>query len=88
MPEVQNLHVIGRFVDAVINQYWRVDQLADTGATRHCWPKVWKALQELDAIQDRVAKPPSVSGMRGPGIGENFFKIRYRGFCNSNLEIH
>jgi len=76
MPKVENLNVIRRFVDAVINQYWRVNQLANAWASHHWGSDVRKALQKMNVIQDRLTESLGILGEQRPGICEDFFKIR------------
>ena len=76
MPEVQDLHEIWRFVDTVVNQYWRVNQLAYTRASSQWSSNVGKALQQIDVIQDCVAEPIGIIWKLRPGVGKDLFEIR------------
>jgi len=76
MPEVQNLHLVGRLADFVINQYRRVNKLEDTRASSRWGTNIGKALEEVDVIQDCVAESLCALGKLRPGVGEDFLKIR------------
>jgi hypothetical protein len=76
VPEVQNFNEVRRFVDAVINQYWRVNQLADAGATNHWGPNVRKTLEKIDVIEDCGTESLSILGKPRPGVAKDFLKIR------------
>jgi hypothetical protein len=76
VPEVQDLHEIWRFMDSVINQYRRVNQLADAGASIHWGSNVWKAFQQIDVIQDCITESLRILGKPRQGVGEDFLKIR------------
>jgi hypothetical protein len=76
VPKVQNLHEIWAFVDAVINQYRRVNELANTWASRDRGSDVRIALQQMDVIQDCSAESLRILGKPLPGIRENLREIR------------
>jgi len=76
VPEVQDLHEIRRFVNTVVNQYRRVNQLANTATSSHWGSNVGKALQQIDVIQDCVTESLRILGKGSPGVREDFLKIR------------
>ena len=75
MPEVQNLDHIGAFLDAVVNQDWSMDKLAHAGAPGYRAADVWKRLQQIDMVEDGIAKAFSVRREVGSGVFEDVLEV-------------
>jgi hypothetical protein len=63
-------------------------EAADTGQPVHKASNMRKALQQIKMVKNGVAESFGYSGKIRPGVSQDLFEIRYRGFCDSNLEIH
>jgi len=63
-------------MDPVINQYRRVNQLADTGAPSHGSSDVRKALQQVNVIQNGVTESLRIIWKLRPRVREDFPKVR------------
>jgi hypothetical protein len=80
VPKVQNLDNLPLFVNPVIDQNRRMNKLSNPMPPFHRRSDVREFREKIDVIQQSVAEP--FRGIRkvGPRVGENFFKVRQRGF--------
>ena len=80
MPKVENLNQAPRVVDAVIDDNRRMHKLPDVREAFDRRTNVWKPRKKLGVIEQRVAELLRRVGEVRPGVGEDLFKIRQRGF--------
>lgn len=76
MPEVKNLNNVWLFMDAVMNQNRGVDKLPNACMFCYWTTEVWEPLEEIYVIQDSIAKALSRGRKIGPGVSEDFLKLR------------
>lgn len=80
MPEVKHFHYPLAVVNPIINRVRGVKDFS------HVWPPsnqgshIRKATQDLDVVQEIVAKPLSQERKVLAGVFENFLKVGYRRF--------
>ena len=75
MPEVKNLDDIGAFLNPVVNEDWRMNQLANAGSTCHGAADIRKGPQQADMVQKGIAEPFSGGRKVDPGIFEDALEI-------------
>ena len=85
---MKNLNEVWGFVDSIVDRYRGVHELANAEPSFDGASNVRKALQQLEVIQDGIAEPFGCHWKVGPRVGQDLLEVRYRGFCDSNLEIH
>lgn len=80
MPEVQDLYEFSRFIYTVVDQDRRMDELAHSIAACNWTPDEWKSLQQVQVIQQSNAESFRGVWEVRPGVGEDLFEVRQRGF--------
>lgn len=75
MPKVQNLDKVWMFMHAIEDQNWCVHELTDAGPLSHRTSYVRKVLEQVNVVQDGIAKLLRGGRKIGPGVGEDFLKV-------------
>ena len=75
MPKVQNLDKVWMFMHAVEDQNWCVHKLTDTRPLSHRASYVRKVFEQVNVIQDGIAKLLRSGRKIVPGVGDDFLKI-------------
>jgi hypothetical protein len=73
---MQNLHVIGVFVDAIVDHNRTVQELSNPRSSRYRRADVRKGPQQIDVIQDRITEAFGIAGKANPRIGQDVLKLR------------
>ncbi len=76
VPEMKYLDRLAGFIDPVIDQDGRVNELADSGAAGHRVPDIGKRLQQADVTQKFLPEAFRRSREVRPGVIEDFFEVR------------
>ena len=75
MPEMQNLYQVGAFLDAIVDQDWRMHELTDAGTPGHWTADVGEVLQKANVVENGVAKSFGGSRKVGPRVFEDGLEI-------------
>jgi hypothetical protein len=75
VPEMKNLDDFEAFLDAVVDQNWRVHKLTDAGATVNRTADVRESPQKINVVEKGVAEAFSGSREVGPGVFEDALEI-------------
>jgi hypothetical protein len=76
MREVANLDDLGTFLNAVIDENWCMDELANTRSTGHRAADMREGSQQADVVQKRIAETSSSRRKIEPGIFRGWSRNR------------
>jgi hypothetical protein len=76
VPEVKNLDDVALFMDPIVDQDRRVDQLADAGASGDGASDVRKPFQQLPMIENCSSKSFRAGREVSPGVLDDLLEIR------------
>ena len=68
MPEMQDLHNVGVFLNLVVDENRRMDKLANTWAAGHWAANIREGSQNIEVVEEGVAKAFGCGRKVGPGI--------------------
>ena len=75
MPQLKYFHNALLFQNAIVNREGCMYEPSHTGPAIYPVAEKRKTLQNLDVIEDRVAKTFGIFGKMRPGVGKYFFEI-------------
>ena len=73
---MEDLDNVSRFVDAVVNQDRGMYDLVYAGPSVHGAANVWEIPQQVNVVEDCVAKPLGGCWKVSPRVGQDFLEVR------------
>jgi hypothetical protein len=76
MLEMENFNQSWGIIDAVVDEDRRMHQLPNVGPSLYRATDKREPLEDLNVVQNSLAKALGTEGKGGPGIREDIFEIR------------